>query len=285
VRVASGPDPPGSSRCVIERRRTPVPRVCLSVTLATPAPSGSTDTPWLRRGRLPPIPAPPGTGCPQLHRPAATGRRRRSLTSTQSTSASRRTGAMTHRRYRDGTRRKDRGSPALPPRRCVGWPAPLCSARSASLIGAACPPCVPEAPMATRIATPGHDDPVGMRPAGTGNAMENADRPDDWGGRVERSTRLAGALLLVAGVPTLAGCTDGSSDRPTLPPAATGSQQAPTPRPEPSGPEPSRPGSVVPLPVWPSESASLTTSPPDVPNEPPPTPTPRIDPALPGADD
>jgi len=45
---------------------------------------------------LPPIPAPPETGCPQLHRPAATGRRRRSLTSTQSTSASRRTGGMTH---------------------------------------------------------------------------------------------------------------------------------------------------------------------------------------------
>jgi hypothetical protein len=78
-----------------ERRRTSVSRVCLSATLATPASSGSTDTPWLCRGRLPPIPAPPGTGCPQLHRPAATGRRRRSLTSTQSTSASRRTGGRT----------------------------------------------------------------------------------------------------------------------------------------------------------------------------------------------
>jgi hypothetical protein len=83
VRVASGPDPPGSSRCVFERRITSVSRVCLSATLATPASSGSTDAPWLCRGRLPPIPAPPGTGCPQLHRPAATGRRRRSLTSTQ----------------------------------------------------------------------------------------------------------------------------------------------------------------------------------------------------------
>ena len=95
MRVASGPDPPGSSRCVFERRRTSVSRVCLSATLATPASSGSTDTPWLCRGRLPPIPAPPETGCPQLHRPAATGRRRRSLTSTQSTSASRRTGGRT----------------------------------------------------------------------------------------------------------------------------------------------------------------------------------------------
>jgi len=54
VRVASGPDPPGSNRCVFERRRTPVPRVCLSATLATPASSGSTDTSWLCQGRLPP---------------------------------------------------------------------------------------------------------------------------------------------------------------------------------------------------------------------------------------
>jgi hypothetical protein len=64
VRVASGPDPPGSSRCVFERRRTSVSRVCLSVTLATPAPSGSTGTPWLRQGRLPPTPAPPGARLP-----------------------------------------------------------------------------------------------------------------------------------------------------------------------------------------------------------------------------
>ena len=81
MRVASGPDPPGSSRCVIERRRTPVPHVCLSATLTTPAPSGSTDTSWLCQGCSHPRPAPPGAGCPQLHRPAATGRRRRSLTS------------------------------------------------------------------------------------------------------------------------------------------------------------------------------------------------------------
>ena len=73
MRVASGPDPPGSSRCVIERRKTPVPRICLSATLATPVSSGSTDTSWLCRGRLPPIPAPPETGCPQLRSPAATG--------------------------------------------------------------------------------------------------------------------------------------------------------------------------------------------------------------------
>ena len=119
MRVASGPDPPGSSRCVFERRRTSVSRVCLSATLATPASSGSTDTPWLCRGRLPPIPAPPMTGCPQLHRPAATGRRRRSLTSTQSTSASRRTGGRTHLfglRRTSGSRqiRSRRGGDARP---------------------------------------------------------------------------------------------------------------------------------------------------------------------------
>ena len=44
-------------------------------------------------GLLPPSPAPPGSGCPQLHRPAATGQRRRSLTSTRIVSASRRTAA------------------------------------------------------------------------------------------------------------------------------------------------------------------------------------------------
>src|ERR1700748_428638 len=36
-------------------------------------------------GLLPPSPAPPGSGCPQLQRPAATGRRRRSLTSSRTT--------------------------------------------------------------------------------------------------------------------------------------------------------------------------------------------------------
>lgn len=130
-----------------------------------------------------------------------------------------------------------------------------------------------------------HDDPVGMRPTGTGEAMESADQLHGRAGRAERSTRLAGALLLVAGVPILAGCTGDGSDRPTLPPAAAGSQQAPTPSPRPSNPEPSGPGTVVPLPVWPSETGALATSPPVTPNDPPPPPTPRFNPALPGADD
>jgi hypothetical protein len=53
---------------------TPVPRVRLSIPLAGPAPSGSTETSRLCQGRLPPSPAPPGSGCPQLHPPAATGK-------------------------------------------------------------------------------------------------------------------------------------------------------------------------------------------------------------------
>jgi hypothetical protein len=62
-----------SSRLCFERRKTPVPYVYLSATLAGPAPSGSTDTSRLCQGRLPPSPAPPGSGCPQLRSPAATG--------------------------------------------------------------------------------------------------------------------------------------------------------------------------------------------------------------------
>jgi hypothetical protein len=64
---------------------TPVPRVLLSVSLAGPAPSGSPGHTPALSGLLPPSPAPPGSGCPQLPRPAATGRRRRSLTSTRTT--------------------------------------------------------------------------------------------------------------------------------------------------------------------------------------------------------
>jgi len=68
-RTAPGPDPPGSSRSVIKGRMTPVPRVLLSVTLTGPAPSGSASASRPCRGRLPPSPAPPGSGCPQLHHP------------------------------------------------------------------------------------------------------------------------------------------------------------------------------------------------------------------------
>ena len=68
---------------------TLVPRVHLSAMLTGPTPSGSAGVPALS-GLLPPSTALPGSGCPQLHRPAATGRRRRSLTSTRINSASRR---------------------------------------------------------------------------------------------------------------------------------------------------------------------------------------------------
>jgi hypothetical protein len=43
--------------------------------LAGPGSSGSTDPSRLCQGRLAPSPALPGSGCPQLHRPAATGRK------------------------------------------------------------------------------------------------------------------------------------------------------------------------------------------------------------------
>jgi hypothetical protein len=52
---------------------TPVPRVLLSATLTGPAPSGSTGHVPALSGPLPPSPAPPGSGCPQLH-PLATTR-------------------------------------------------------------------------------------------------------------------------------------------------------------------------------------------------------------------
>ena len=49
-RAAPGPYPPGSSRCHSQGRKTPVPRVLLSATLAGPAPSGSTRTSRLCQG-------------------------------------------------------------------------------------------------------------------------------------------------------------------------------------------------------------------------------------------
>jgi hypothetical protein len=57
IRATPGPDPPGSSRCRFERRKTPVPRVLLSITLAGPPPSGYWHVPALSG----PLPALPGT--------------------------------------------------------------------------------------------------------------------------------------------------------------------------------------------------------------------------------
>jgi hypothetical protein len=53
-----------------------VPLVRRLVSLAGPAPSGSTDTSRRCQGRLPPPRTPLQVGCPQLHQPAATGWRR-----------------------------------------------------------------------------------------------------------------------------------------------------------------------------------------------------------------
>jgi hypothetical protein len=52
----------------------------LSVSLAGPAPSGGADASRRCQGCFPPSPAPPGSGCPQLHRAAATARSGGSLT-------------------------------------------------------------------------------------------------------------------------------------------------------------------------------------------------------------
>lgn len=86
----------------------------------------------------------------------------------------------------------------------------------------------------------------------------------------------ASALLLVVGVPVLAGCPGGGGD-PT--------PSSPTASPQPRSPEPSWSGTIVPLPIYPSETGGLATSPPHAPSGPAPTPTPRVTPADPGRDD
>ncbi len=68
-----GPHPPGWSRYHVYEALTLVPLVRLLVSLAGPAPSGSADASRPCRGCFPPSPASPGSGCPQLHQPAATG--------------------------------------------------------------------------------------------------------------------------------------------------------------------------------------------------------------------
>ena len=71
--------------------RTLVPRVLLFVTLAGPTPSGSAGASRLGQGCSHPTRHLPGQAALSFNHPAATGRRRRSLTSTQIVSASRRT--------------------------------------------------------------------------------------------------------------------------------------------------------------------------------------------------
>src|SRR5215475_10122297 len=80
-----------SSRFHLTRLPALVSHVYLLISLAKPAPSGSTNTTRLCQGRLPPIPPSRETGCPQLHPAAVTTRRRRSLTSVRELRASWRT--------------------------------------------------------------------------------------------------------------------------------------------------------------------------------------------------
>jgi hypothetical protein len=113
--------------------------------------------------------------------------------------------------------------------------------------------------------------------------MDDEDGFGDRGSRGERRAQLAGALLLVGSVSILAGCT-GDDDRSSPRPVPPGSQHTLTPSPEPNIPTPTGPGTAAPLPIWPSETGSLVTSPPDAPNAPRPTPTLRISPAFRGTE-
>jgi hypothetical protein len=88
VHCKTGPYPPDLSRHAAYEALALVPRVHLLVSLAEPAPSGSTGTSRRCQGCFPPSPASPGSGCPQLHPAAATARRWSPSTSTRSHSAS-----------------------------------------------------------------------------------------------------------------------------------------------------------------------------------------------------
>jgi hypothetical protein len=63
----SGPDPPGSSRRKTYGALHGFLNVCLLALLAGPGTSGSAAPSRHCRGRFPPSPASPGSGCPQLH--------------------------------------------------------------------------------------------------------------------------------------------------------------------------------------------------------------------------
>jgi len=83
----TGPYPPDlSTGFAIAGLRTPVhSHLHLLTLLDEPTPSGSPGTSRLCRGRLPPSPPFPGSGCPQLHQAAATTRRGWSLTTPRHT--------------------------------------------------------------------------------------------------------------------------------------------------------------------------------------------------------
>jgi hypothetical protein len=80
----TGPYPPGLSRLnAYGASTTGSLSLHLLTSLDGPAPSGSPGTSRRCRGRLPPSPAFPGSGCPQLHQTAATAGRCRPFTSTR----------------------------------------------------------------------------------------------------------------------------------------------------------------------------------------------------------
>jgi hypothetical protein len=86
--------------------RTLVSHVHLSVSLAGLEPSGSTGPSRRCRGCLPPSPAPPGSGCPQLHQAAATARWRSPHISARSHGASWRSMSSCHSCRGRSTRKK-----------------------------------------------------------------------------------------------------------------------------------------------------------------------------------
>jgi hypothetical protein len=96
VRAASSPDPPGSSwrriKGMSHAGSSPTPlrhaRRTRTIWQYWPVPALS--------GLLPPSPAPPGSGCPQLHRPAATGSAAKVSHLPSTHSASRRTHDLRH---------------------------------------------------------------------------------------------------------------------------------------------------------------------------------------------
>ena len=92
VRAAPDPKPPGLSRYGFEGRFTPVPRVLLSITLAGPAPSGSTGTPRRCQDCSHPPQHLPGQAVLSFTVLLRQDQRRRSLTPARINSASRRTG-------------------------------------------------------------------------------------------------------------------------------------------------------------------------------------------------
>ena len=91
VRVASGPYPPGSSRCDLEGRKRRFLTYAFPPRSPGPHHLAVLTRPGFVGAACHPNPASPRPGCPQLRSPAATEPRSRSLTSTQSICTSRRT--------------------------------------------------------------------------------------------------------------------------------------------------------------------------------------------------